>query len=117
MLTKTNLEKWYLVDHLTMQQIADKVGCTRQNVHYSMRRLGVGSESGERFKAKCDVCGRDYEVTRARFKKSVGHYCGKDCYKEYLRSKPNRDRLDRRRIAISEIVAAGRVVPEGFKVL
>ncbi len=42
---KAWLRRQYVTKHLTMQQIADKIGCTRQAVSDACKRLGIRARS------------------------------------------------------------------------
>ena len=42
---KAWLRQQYVTKHLTMQQIADKIGCTRQAVSVACKRYGIRARS------------------------------------------------------------------------
>jgi len=80
MIAKEKLERLYLQDHLTYEEIGKVYSTTRQYIYKLMKRYGIDTSKGERFKVKCDRCGKEYEVTRKKFKQTSKHYCGKLCY-------------------------------------
>lgn len=80
---RTELEKMYLHDHMTMAEIGKVLGCSRQNVHQHIMRLGISTENAESFMAKCDQCGREYRVNRRRFLSQEHHFCRKACYTDF----------------------------------
>ena len=98
---KDKLERWYLVDHLTMEEIGKELGITRQAVLNRFRRCRIDVGTGERFKVKCDTCGNDYEITRKRWKSSIKHFCGHECYSKYLRNNDSRKSRNGQRIGRS----------------
>lgn len=73
------LIRLYVSDHLTMQEIADKLKITRQAVWNRLNWLGVKAEQGERVSLNCDFCGKIYEIPRSKWKKGT-RYCSQDCY-------------------------------------
>lgn len=81
---RSQLERLYLVEHLTMAEIGKIYGVSRQMINYFMRRLGVPRGTGERFMVPCDACGGQYSITRKRFKSSIKHFCSMMCYTSYL---------------------------------
>jgi DNA-binding transcriptional regulator LsrR (DeoR family) len=113
MLDIEEIKKLYLVEHLTMQEIGKRVGCTRQNVHYLLRKNEVDISSGERFLAKCDVCGTEYSITRRRFMNQEKHFCSKSCYTSYMHNPDYRQWRDGQRMArkVMEIELERRLVP------
>ena len=84
MIDRTELERLYLVEHLTMQQIGDRLGCTRSNIHHKIRRFKIDGSTAGRFNIKCDKCGKLYSITRKRFKLTVKHFCSMSCYADYM---------------------------------
>ncbi len=114
MINKELLEKMYLVEHLTMAQIGERLGCTRQNVYHHLRRFKVDCTSAERFVVTCDVCGKDYSTTRGRYKSTVRHFCSKACYVKYLRNDEYRVWRQGQRIARNEMESfLGRSLKDG----
>lgn len=83
---KEQLERWYLSEHLTLEQIGQRLGITRQAAWNRIRRCRIDTSSAERFDIKCDVCGEEYSTTRKRYLKSIKHCCSHACYMQYLRS-------------------------------
>jgi predicted P-loop ATPase len=109
MINKEELEKLYLVDHLTMQQIGNKFGFTRAWICRLAKKYGIDASKAERFDVKCDICGTVFSTTRKRFTKSIKHFCRKDCYTRYLNNdeyKQNRTGQRRARKVVEE--ALGR---------
>lgn len=103
MIEREELERMYLVEHLTLAQIGVKLVISRQGAHYWMRRYGVDTSRAERFDAVCSVCGKSYEITRKRYMKSVGHFCSSACYVEYMRNPGYRQWRTGQRIARIEM--------------
>ena len=84
MISENELKHLYLDEHLTMQQIGDKLGCTRQNVHYLLQRYQIDKSNAERFAVTCDTCGTKFSTTRKRYVSRVKHFCKKECYTAYM---------------------------------
>ena len=98
---KQELSRMYLEEHLTMEQIGRVVGLTRQGVCHWVKKHGIDVGKAERFKVICDVCGKEFELTRKRFTKSIKHFCGMGCYTSYLRNPSYRQSRTGQRIARS----------------
>lgn len=96
---KIELERLYLVEHKTMQEIGDLLGCTRQNVHHRIRKFGIDKTSAERFNVRCDLCGREFSTTRKRYKLTIKHFCSLDCYKGYMKNPEYKQWRNGQRIA------------------
>lgn len=77
---KRALEQWYLVDHLTLEEIGEKLQISRQGVLYRMRKHCVDMRRGEKFMTKCSGCGVKFEITRARWRESENHYHNRQCF-------------------------------------
>jgi hypothetical protein len=84
MINKEDLERKYLVEHLTMAQIGSELGKTRQAIWYLIRKYGIDVSKAERFDVRCDICSKVFSLTRKRFTKSIKHFCSRGCYKKYL---------------------------------
>ena len=80
---KLQLEKWYLVEHLTLSEIGEKLGISRQAVFNRIRRCRIDVSTAERFKVLCDICGKEYETTRKRWRISYKHFCSMGCSGKY----------------------------------
>lgn len=83
---KEDLERKYLVEHKTLEEIGKEYGTTRQAVYYFVKKYGLLVKDAENVAFKCDTCGKDSTVTRKRFKRSIKHFCSMECYKGYLRN-------------------------------
>jgi predicted RNA-binding Zn-ribbon protein involved in translation (DUF1610 family) len=70
----------YTVQHLTMQQIADKIGYSKCYVGQRLKAAGISSEQGEWVDVECAECGSNFKVERARSRKSANKYCTDACY-------------------------------------
>lgn len=80
---KRALETWYLKEHLTLEEIGEKLQISRQGVLYRMRKHCVDMRRGEKFEIACSGCGVKFEITRARWKKSEKHYHSKECFHKH----------------------------------
>jgi hypothetical protein len=77
---RQELEELYLRRHLTMDEIGKMYGKTRQCIYLWVKKLGLEKRYAEKFKVKCDKCGKEYETHRGRYRKSSTHYCSIECY-------------------------------------
>jgi hypothetical protein len=77
---REELERKYLVEHRAMSEIAEEYGCSRQTVFDAIKRFGIDGSKAERFVILCDVCGRDFEITRKRWRLTSTHHCSSECY-------------------------------------
>jgi hypothetical protein len=84
---RSDLERMYLVEHKTMDQIGREYGVTRQGVYYYVKKYGIDSDKAENVDFKCDTCGKNSRVNRKRWIRSIKHFCGFECYKKYLGGK------------------------------
>src|SRR5208283_2947026 len=78
--TKEDLGRMYLVEHRTMQEIANVYGVTRQRIWQLMKHHGIDQRHAERFDIQCSFCEKTFPIHRKRFALSVSHYCSQDCY-------------------------------------
>jgi len=73
-----------LVQHLSPSQIAKLAGVCRQQIWKILKQAGVSTNKGSggatRVQYNCDFCGKPTEVTRARWRKSIKHFCCEECY-------------------------------------
>lgn len=83
---KGQLEKWYLGEHLTLAEIGERLGITRQAVHFKIQRFSIDTSHAERFDVNCDGCGKPHSITRRRYRGAIKHFCTMICYREYLQS-------------------------------
>lgn len=83
---KDELERMWFDEHLTLEQIGERLGITRQAAHNRLRRCRIDTASGSKFKVKCSMCGTPFEITRTRWKKSLRHFHSHKCHAEWLRS-------------------------------
>ena len=70
----------YLVEHWTMQRIADKFNVSKTAVSAAFRRLNVSIYAGTHIQVKCTQCGKTKTVTRKKGKTQLRHYCSHECY-------------------------------------
>lgn len=78
---------WMYVDqHMTMQEIGDVFGVTRQAVQKTLKMLGVSTHSGEWVKVACMVCGKAFEMQRAKRRRTSKPTCSPACRKTYVES-------------------------------
>jgi hypothetical protein len=75
-----DLIKFYTVDHLTLQQIADKYNVTRQAIHKRLKKAGIEREQGTYVGVTCGNCGQGLRRARFRWHATVNHFCGSKCY-------------------------------------
>lgn len=70
----------YTVKHLTMQEIADRIGMSKTAICKRFKKFGVRSNDGEWVRLLCDFCGKETRIRRCQWKKSIHHYCSAPCY-------------------------------------
>jgi len=74
----------YTIQHLSCAQIAPIAGICRQEVWKILKKQGVNTGKGEggatRVQYNCDFCGKESQITRARWRNSEKHYCSTNCY-------------------------------------
>ena len=66
--------------HQTMEEIGQHYGVTRQAILKHLRKAGVSSQEGERVNVECSMCGKEFSVTRKRWKQTEKYHCSNDCY-------------------------------------
>src|SRR3990167_447054 len=76
----------YTQKHLTLQQIGDQAGITKQAVLKRLKKAGITRRQGTFVKSACAFCGGDLDVRRSRWKKNDQHYCRAACYHAALES-------------------------------
>ena len=92
------LEHKYLVEHKTLEEIGQELGVSRQAVFYYTRKYRIPAHKAENVDSTCDICGKNFTVTRKRWKKTLKHFCSFACYKVYLRNDEYRQRRTGQRI-------------------
>ena len=97
------LRNAYLVQHKTMQEIADELGCTKQLVFHYKKKYRLQTVDAEWVDYICDTCKGNSKMTRGRYRKSLNHFCCHSCYMDYLRNDEYRQRSDGQRIARSVV--------------
>lgn len=70
----------YTVEHLTCQQIAEIMHCSRAWISIRLKDCGIHYSQGTRVKAKCFTCGKMHEVTRARHRNRKRAFCSRECF-------------------------------------
>ena len=102
----------YTDKHLTLQQIGDQVGMTRQGVLKRLRVAGVGREQGTWVEVVCSFCGADIRKRRAQWRKSEKYYCRPACYHAALENPGYKPWRQGQRLARALIEQYYRI-PEG----
>lgn len=73
-----------IIQHLSPAQIAPMAGVSRQTVWKILKEQGINTSKGPggatRVKYDCDFCGQPSEMTRARWRRNIKHYCSTECY-------------------------------------
>lgn len=74
-----DLVAWYIDGHFTLRQIAKLSGISPPAVHKRLARAGITREQGTWVTVKCDMCGKDFRKHRAYWRRSIEHYCNREC--------------------------------------
>ena len=74
-----DVRRWYCDGLMTMQEIADRIGCTKQAVWCRLRKMGVAYRGGP-VDRKCKKCGEAFKAQRKRLKNGAAMYCSMRCY-------------------------------------
>ena len=102
----------YTVDHLTMQEIADRFNVTRAAISKRIRKAGITTHAGTWVKAECSFCGSMFEKRRKTWRIRKHHFCRPACYFAYRENpgyKPWRQGQRLARALVSQYFA----IPEG----
>jgi len=79
--TKTqDMVLFYTIQHWTMQQIGDHFGMSRAAVSKRLKKWGIRISEGEWVNLECEFCGKAFQITRARWRNSIKHFCSQPCY-------------------------------------
>jgi hypothetical protein len=78
-----DIARWYTVDLLSMQEIADRVGVTRAAVSYRINQMNLTYRGGA-VDRKCTSCGEIYLAQRKRVKNGATQFCSRRCYFEAI---------------------------------
>lgn len=70
----------YINQHLTCAVIASRYGVSDQCIRRNLRKIGVSAHDGEHVQVKCTRCGKDFDMPRARWRKTSKRYCSQPCY-------------------------------------
>lgn len=88
-----DIESMYTVQHLTCAEIGKIIGMSRVAVWKRLQKVGITSQQGEWVSIACDQCGKEFDTTRKRWKRSKKHFCCERCYWDSLYNpnyRPNR---------------------------
>ena len=77
-LTPERIETLYVVSLLTMQEIAERAGITRQAVREILDRRGVSYRGGQ-VERVCSRCGAAFQAARYQVQVVGGIYCSPRC--------------------------------------
>lgn len=66
--------------HQTMEEIGQHYGVTRQAIFKHLRKAGIDADQGERVTVECSMCGKEFSMTRKRWKLTDRPHCSSDCY-------------------------------------
>lgn len=70
----------YEVDLLTMQEIADRLGVTKQAIYHRLKKVGRSAFKATAIGRKCLKCGEPFVANRKRILAGRGKYCSVRCY-------------------------------------
>jgi len=102
----------YTEEHLTLRQIAPKVGLTHAGVWKRLRAAGIKREAGTWVKVDCSFCGNPTRKQRASWRKREKHYCHEACYYADLESSGYKPWRQGQRLARA-IVSQYFPIPDG----
>ena len=121
-ITKRGLEQARVAyeDCVPMAEIATWFGITRQGLWKAFKKAGVETRKGiaTRRKAICDMCGVEYEMTRARYRErvrdkgNVKNFCSEVCYFTYLENSDSVTNRHHQRIARAKVSGVFDLEPE-----
>ena len=98
-------------DHLTLREIATRVGISHAAVWKRLKVAGIQRESGTWVKVACSFCGAQIRKHRANWRKSEKHYCRPACYYADLESHGYKPWRQGQRLARA-IVSQYFIIPE-----
>lgn len=75
-----DLVRLYTVEHLTLAEIGERIGMTRQSVWLRLQRLGVAASRGTWLSWPCAYCGSPMQVRRKRWRSRQRLYCSSEHY-------------------------------------
>lgn len=103
MLKKLSIQeivKLYTVDHLTMEQIGEICGVTRQAIWRRLKKAGIKAEDGEWLEFKCEVCKKTVKIRRCENRMRKGaRFCSKECYFQSIKNPGYKEWRQGQRIA------------------
>ena len=102
----------YTQDHLTLREIAGKVGMTHAGVWKRLRAAGIEREAGTWVKGLCSFCGERTRHQRSVWRRGEKHYCRAACYYADLESHGYKPWRHGQRLARA-IVSQYFQIPEG----
>ncbi len=84
--TDSVIARLYLDKHLTMKEIGEKFGVTRQAVWRRIHKADISVADALHVRVKCQRCGKILVRLRSRIKKGLYKYCSLKCWREALKN-------------------------------
>jgi hypothetical protein len=80
----------FTVQHLTLREIAAKFKgkITHAGISKRLHLAGIEAKKGTWAQVHCELCGKEFDLSRSRWKRSERHYCSDACYFA-IRENPN----------------------------
>lgn len=88
MVTTIELIHLYTKEHLTLRQIAKKVGISAPAINQRLKKAGITAKDGTYINKKCRFCANPLKVARSRARRSQNSFCNPQCKGAY-NSDPN----------------------------
>ena len=75
-----SLVRMYTIQHLSTFEMQRLVGMSRTGIMKRLKKAGITANAGAWVNVICDFCGAEHQTERSKWRKSIKHYCKKECY-------------------------------------
>lgn len=92
---KERITHLYIVEHLTLREIAAIHNVSATCIHKILKKSGIQSKQGTWVDTFCTFCHSPLSISRSIFKKRQNHFCNQSCHIKFKSQSPLRQFVNR----------------------
>lgn len=100
---RQTIKALYVKGLLSCEEIAERMGVTRQSIHALLRRMGVNT-SKVKLVVECFQCGSPVEKNRKEYRRNERHFCSTACYQKHMCKQSVHDELQTLKVARDRVM-------------